>query len=630
MQRSLTTGLISFLCSLLMFGSVGSACAQGILGGLSSGKAASAKTTAQSSTEAASPSLDDLITILENDDTRKKLIESLKAAAYTTPNEANAANGGRDGAGVQDADKPVRTVPGEIAQTMRNVIGNLSNSWNSVRTSVAASVDMLSGAGSIDIPNILRAVLPVGLVAIVVFLVLAAERLIKTPIFRKLDHSAEHSGPLRKLLLLIVSTIIDALSIVAAWAAGTVAAAIFFGGRPGINQALFLNAFLLIEMIKVGLAAFVSPTFPHLRLTPFSNRQASYWYFWFSRLISIIGYTFLFVAPIVQQASNASAADAVRFAVVFLSLCLAIGLILKNRGVVRERLKRARKRGDTSFGAQVNAFIGQIWWVLAIVFVVSLFTVWLRSPQTGMAFMTAATLKSIAAIAVGGLLISILTRFIHTGIPVPQGARDRLPLLEKRLNSFIPNALTVIRIVVFLVVVAVIMEAWSLFSFSNWLASASGQRVVAGTIGAGTILAIGVAIYIGVSSWIEYRMNPNYGSVPTARERTLLSLFRNAFTITMVVLVAMLVLSQIGIDIAPLLAGAGRRRPRHRFRRAEVRPGYHHRRLHPDPERHERGRHRRIERRDRHSRAVDGPLGRTALDRWDMVPHPVLVGRSGR
>ena len=120
-----------------------------------------------------------------------------------------------------------------------------------------------------------------------------------------------------------------------------------------------------------------------------------------------------------------------RFAVVFLSLCLAITLILKNRGIVRERLKRARQRGDTSFGARVNAFIGQIWWVLAIVFVFSLFTVWLRSPQTGMAFMTAATFKSIGAIAVGGLAISILTRIIHSGIPVPQGAKDRLPLLEK-------------------------------------------------------------------------------------------------------------------------------------------------------------------------------------------------------
>ena len=55
-------------------------------------------------------------------------------------------------------------------------------------------------------------------------------------------------------------------------------------------------------------------------------------------------------------------------------------------------------------------------------------------------------------------------------------------------------------------------------------------------------------------------MNPNFGSrSPTARgSARCFRCFRNAFTITMVVLiVSMLVLSQIGIDIAPLLAGAG-------------------------------------------------------------------------
>src|SRR5690606_40603414 len=43
----------------------------------------------------------------------------------------------------------------------------------------------------------------------------------------------------------------------------------------------------------------------------------------------------------------------------------------------------------------------------------------------------------------------------------------------------------------------------------------------------------------------------------SARERTLLGLFRNAFTVVLSVLVFMLVLSQIGVNIAPLLAGVG-------------------------------------------------------------------------
>ncbi|EAU40565.1 Small-conductance mechanosensitive ion channel [Fulvimarina pelagi HTCC2506] len=516
----------------------------------SSTAAANASDTA-SPQEGSEPSLDDLISILENEETRAKLLESLKAAAYQAPEE-----GGEDGA-LLDAPDPDRTLPARIAEGVRSFIGSIGETGSEVLASVRSSGNLLSGAGSLDIPAILEAVLPVGLVAIVVFFVLGLGRLVKAPIFRSLAETSEHASPLNKLLLLALSGFIDALSIVLSWAAGVVAASVFANGQPGFNQQLFLNAFLVIEMIKVSLGLFVSPNYPGLRLTPFSNRQASYWYFWLSRFISILGYTFLFVAPVIRSATTVQAADATRFIVVVICVLIGISLILKNRGTVRERLKRAKKEGDRSVGAHINAFIGQIWWVVAIGFVLAAFIVWLRSPEEGLSFLTIGTLKTIAAMAVGGLIVSVLSRWITSGIPIPESVKDKLPLLEKRVNSFIPNALTVIRVFVVIAVLAYVLEAWTLASYSTWLASDMGQSIVGGLIGAGIILVIGVAIYIAVSSWIEYRLNPNYGTIPTARERTLLSLFRNAFTITMVVVVAMLVLSQVGIDIAPLLAGAG-------------------------------------------------------------------------
>src|SRR5690606_18193192 len=48
-----------------------------------------------------------------------------------------------------------------------------------------------------------------------------------------------------------------------------------------------------------------------------------------------------------------------------------------------------------------------------------------------------------------------------------------------------------------------------------------------------------------------------YGRKPSARERTLLALFRNAFSIALGVIVLLLVLAELGVNIAPLLAGAG-------------------------------------------------------------------------
>ncbi|MEN3793329.1 mechanosensitive ion channel domain-containing protein [Fulvimarina sp. MAC3] len=542
-MRRFSTAVL-MIAAAIFFAQITPGHAQSPISSSSAASAASSETTKE-------PSLDDLISILENEKTRGKLLESLKAAAYQAP-----ANESED-EGIVKAPNPDQTLPARIAEGVRTFVGSASSAGSDILQSLRSSGTVLSGAGSLDIPAILTAVLPVGLVAIVVFLVLGLGRIVKAPIFRRLAETSAHASPINKLLLLILSGLIDALSIILSWAGGIVAASVFANGQPGFNQQLFLNAFLVIEMIKVVLALFVSPNYPALRLTPFSNRQASYWYFWLSRFISVLGYTFLFVAPVIRSASTVQAADATRFIVVIACVLVGLFLILKNRGTVRERLKRAKKNGDSSVGAHINAFIGQIWWIVAIGFILAAFIVWLRSPEEGLRFLTLGTLKTIGAMAVGGLIVSVLSRWIASGIPIPETVKDKLPLLERRVNSFIPNALTVVRVFVVVAVLAYVLEAWSIVSYSNWLATSTVQAFVGGLVGGGIILCIGVAIYIAVSSWIEYRLNPNYGTIPTARERTLLSLFRNAFTIAMVVIVTMLVLSQIGIDIAPLLAGAG-------------------------------------------------------------------------
>ena len=65
-------------------------------------------------------------------------------------------------------------------------------------------------------------------------------------------------------------------------------------------------------------------------------------------------------------------------------------------------------------------------------------------------------------------------------------------------------------------------------------------------------------IWIGLASWIEHRLNPlSADNAPTAREKTLLTIFRNASAIVLIIMTVMIVLSEIGINIGPLLAGAG-------------------------------------------------------------------------
>ncbi|WP_185982895.1 mechanosensitive ion channel domain-containing protein [Aureimonas mangrovi] len=496
--------------------------------------------------------LDDLIRILETPETRDRLIESLRSLAYQ-PSASEA--GGEAGASVEM--EIGESVPAALAASTRATIGAVTSLVEQGVGVVEDGADLLSGAGTINVPRVYDAILPVFSVAVAVFAVYFALAFLQRPLLDWIAGRARPGMPLRRLGLLILATLVSVVKIFICAIAGHIAAIVFYAGPPNFEQALFLNAFFITSMIQITLSAFVAPYHPALRMTPFGDNQARYWYGRLAFIIILLGYSFLFIAPIVETASSEGAANAVRFVAVTIAYLTLVFYIIFNRKRVAERLQRRHKAGEDGFQARVNALLGAVWAPLAFAFVTALYGLWLSSPQDGFRFMLVASLHSLAAIVVGGLIITLLTRLIARGIKVPAKTRERLPLLERRINGFVPRLLFALRTIVIVCVFMELLAAWSIFDYGQWILSQNGQRMLGGAFSAFVILVVGFTLYVLVSSWVEYRLNPNFGTVPAARERTLLSLFRNAFTVILGVIVMMLVLSQIGIDIAPLLAGAG-------------------------------------------------------------------------
>jgi small-conductance mechanosensitive channel len=62
-----------------------------------------------------------------------------------------------------------------------------------------------------------------------------------------------------------------------------------------------------------------------------------------------------------------------------------------------------------------------------------------------------------------------------------------------------------------------------------------------------------------LASLIENRLASDIHGrpLPSARARTLLTLFRNALAVVISTITIMILLSEVGVNIAPLLAGAG-------------------------------------------------------------------------
>ena len=86
-----------------------------------------------------------------------------------------------------------------------------------------------------------------------------------------------------------------------------------------------------------------------------------------------------------------------------------------------------------------------------------------------------------------------------------------------------------------------------------------GRNTLGGLVHILLILLIAVFSWTLMASIIEHRLalELSNGVRPSARERTLLTLFRNVLAIVISTITVMIVLSQVGLNIAPLLAGAG-------------------------------------------------------------------------
>ena len=498
--------------------------------------------------EAAAPAdagIDELIRIIENDETRAALLERLRQSA------------GAEGEAAPVEKAPDLSIARQLAEYTRHAAEGVSDT---LRALGQVFVDLQRGLGGNGanlsaLGDIAIGVLIVGAALLGSFLGL---RVIVIWLQRRIAARVAGRPWYLRLAGALGATAIDAGSIVLAWALGNVLALSFGqGGTMGINQSLLLNAFLLVELAKMVFRAVLQPRFEALRLLPVSDSNAVYWAFWLARIASLLGYTFMFIAPAIAGNLSPALAAAVQVLVMATAVVIGITIVLQCKEGVRNWLAwLAQKRNNDSTG-QVLLLIGKFWHVVAIAYLVALLVVWFANPDQALPFMLGATVQTAIAVVVGMLVVTFIARFVDAGLHLPEEVKTRLPLLEKRLRAFVPRMMGIVRAVVIAGVVVAVAQAWALFDFVGWISSDRGQQVAVSVISAALIVVICILLYVAVASWVEYRLNTTSGVPATNREKTLLNLFKNAFTVALVVFGLMLALAQIGVNIAPLLAGAG-------------------------------------------------------------------------
>ena len=309
-----------------------------------------------------------------------------------------------------------------------------------------------------------------------------------------------------------------------------------------------------------------APGLTRLRLIRCDDETAAYATLWIRRL-ALTGVTFYATAEVAKLFGLPQGAyeSIWRLGLLVLSLLVA-QIVLQNRATVAALLDAPDlAAGDVPTRSRVfmraaRSRLAEAWHVVVILWLLAAWTVWALEIDRGFERLAEASLATIGIIVGAKLLDEGMRRLLDRLFRISADLSTRFPGLEERANRYLPALRTLISAVITAGGLVLLLEVWGLNSLSWFGTGRWGGRLISGLTGLGITLVVALLIWEGANAWIQRhlaRLPKDGAAARSARVRTLLPMLRTALGALLIVIVGLTLLTEIGINVAPLLAGAG-------------------------------------------------------------------------
>ncbi|WP_417686939.1 mechanosensitive ion channel domain-containing protein [Roseibium sp.] len=501
-----------------------------------------------------------LIRVLQDPASRDALIDRLKNLPLADAANETSENAPAEPASDATAAEEDQTFAMRLGQYTRRIVGDASQAVDRVGHELNGFVLLLNGDVEVRWDRARQAAVELVVVLVAAVAVFAVGQMLLRRVVRNQMASARNNGIISRVVLLIVTTLSDVATVVVGWGAGYAAALLSFGMlEDGVSllESLALNAFLLTGLAKVAIRLAFAPERAPLRFLPFKDDTARYWAGRLGFLVSWLGYGLMLGVPLANMTVSFVLGNAVRLVIVLLGGLFLVVLVNRNHARVAQGVRDYSRTLSSEVAQRALWSLANFWHLVAYAYVLMALAIWISRPYDAASIIIRATGYSMLTVLGGFFLSFVMTRAIRGGIRLPESMRESLPALETRLNAFVPRILKIFRLLVFIGTTLLLLGIWGIIDLDEWLQSPLGLELLGRYGSAGLVLLAAFAIWLAVMSWIDLRLREEVGYIVTARVRTLFQLFRNAFTVIVIVMASLLALSEIGVDIGPLIAGAG-------------------------------------------------------------------------
>ncbi len=378
------------------------------------------------------------------------------------------------------------------------------------------------------------------------------------PMFRRIGRSAVRGGLLRKAGLACTGILLDLLTVlVGALAGGLVMSATTgSGAADDPHQIAALDAFIVAGVLSVAIRAVLSPSSRELRPLPIGGATARAWNRHLTLIVVIVVFGEMLAGPLITEIASPITGRAAVVACYLVALVYLIMLVIRHRaGPAAYFRGRAEKDPDDTALALLAAIMP--WWHIPVLaYLLFLLHEAMTSGRSGLPVLIASG-RLAAAFALGLLAVALLNRMADRGVSLSAGMNRAFPTTEERLNGFAPGFLRALRYVVLIVWLGYALQSVGTVPVWAWVEGRFGIDVFGIATSLVIIVLVGFVAWLVLASWIDHRLAPAHGELPTSRQQTLLALLRNVGLIAILLTGTGYALAQLGVSVAPLLASAG-------------------------------------------------------------------------
>ncbi|MBC7431793.1 MAG: mechanosensitive ion channel [Rubritepida sp.] len=326
------------------------------------------------------------------------------------------------------------------------------------------------------------------------------------------------------------------------------------------------NAYLAARGFMVVMRLLFSPASNHLRLLPVADETAGYVTIWMRRiaLVTVVAYAaseFALLLAMPLSVQN----GVLRLGLLMVSVFVIIVVLQNKLGVAQFLAARPLRQDEVQGRGRallrgLRDRLADAWHVLAILWVAALWAVWALGLEGGFERLLRASLSTVLVIAAAKLLDEALRRLLNRAFRISPELARRLPGLEARANRYLPALKAVIGGVLVAVTAVVLLEIWGLGAFAWFGHGRAGARVLSAAVSIALTLGLALTVWEASNTAIARhltRLSNDAATARSARVRTLLPMLRTALATVVLIFVGLNVLTEIGVNVAPLLAGAG-------------------------------------------------------------------------